>query len=225
MKFRSSITLTLIFWCIVTVHCIGIAAGTMQLHYITKPLLVPLLLLLVLFVNSPVPQKKLLVTGLIFSWLGDMFLLFEDQQPFFFIVGLICFLTTHICYIIYFLKFTSPKISVLKKQPLLFVAVVGYGITLVSFLYSHLGALKIPVIVYAIVICTMLLCSLHVFYNVNPPANILYIAGAVFFVASDSLLAINKFYQPFAYAGVWIMLTYCAAQYFIVRGYIKTTAL
>ena len=67
----------------------------------------------------------------------------------------------------------------------------------------------------------MLLCSLHVFLKVNTPANVFYLVGAAFFVLSDSLLAINKFYQPFAFAGVYIMLTYCAAQYFIVNGFIK----
>jgi uncharacterized membrane protein YhhN len=53
------------------------------------------------------------------------------------------------------------------------------------------------------------------------PANRYFVAGAVLFVLSDSLLAINKFYQPLAFAGTLIMLTYCAAQYFIVMGFIK----
>jgi hypothetical protein len=38
---------------------------------------------------------------------------------------------------------------------------------------------------------------------------------------SDSILAINKFYQPFEAAGVLIMLTYGLAQFFIVQGAIK----
>ena len=75
--------------------------------------------------------------------------------------------------------------------------------------------------VYAAVICTMLLCSLHVYLKVNKKAAVYYLSGAAAFVLSDSLLAVNKFYEPFAYAGVFIMLTYCAAQYFIVRGYIE----
>jgi len=57
--------------------------------------------------------------------------------------------------------------------------------------------------------------------KVNRKAAWYYLAGATSFVVSDSLLAVNKFYQPFAYAGVFIMLTYCAAQYLIVRGYIE----
>lgn len=47
------------------------------------------------------------------------------------------------------------------------------------------------------------------------------ITGALLFVASDSLLAINKFYQPFNSAGLAIMATYGLAQLFIVIGLTK----
>ena len=153
--------------------------------------------------------------------LASVLLMFESRDALFFIFGLVCFLTTHIFYIIYFLRIRSAKNSLLKKQPVLTPVVLGYGITLVWQLYPHLGDLKLPVMVYAAVICSMLLCSLHVFLKVNRKAAWYYLAGAASFVVSDSLLAVNKFYQTFAYAGVFIMLTYCAAQYFIVRGYIE----
>jgi len=224
MKYRPQIPFAIIFWITSFVNCIGIAADIPVLHYITKPLLIPLLVLLLLFTTTNAPRKKLLLIGLVFSWLGDLFLLFEEKNALFFIFGLVFFLTTHIFYIIYFLTIQSPHISFLKKQPWLILLVTGYGILLVWFLYPHLKELKIPVIVYAMVICTMLLCSIHIFLKVNRPANSLYVTGAAFFVLSDSLLAVNKFYQPFAYAGVFIMLTYCAAQFCIVKGFIKTTA-
>jgi len=38
---------------------------------------------------------------------------------------------------------------------------------------------------------------------------------------SDSVLAINQFYQSFPLAGVIIMLTYGLAQLFIIEGAIK----
>ncbi|HRF25670.1 MAG TPA: lysoplasmalogenase family protein, partial [Chitinophagaceae bacterium] len=44
------------------------------------------------------------------------------------------------------------------------------------------------------------------------------LTGAILFVISDSVLAINKFYYPFEYRGVLIMLTYGMAQWFIVKG-------
>ena len=226
MKYKSQIPFALLFWFVVAADIMGVAAGGIPLlHYIAKPLLMPVLLIYGLAVpmhrENQVSAKRYIIAGLFFSWLGDVFLLFENRHQLFFILGLVCFLTTHILYIIYFLKIKSATVSLLKKQPLLPLLVNAYGIALVWLLYPHLGDLKIPVMVYATVICTMLVCSLHVFLKVNPPANWYFLSGALLFVCSDSLLAINKFYQPFSYAGILIMLTYCAAQYFIVSGFIK----
>ena len=211
--------LAIAFWVLALLDITGIAAGIEMLHFIAKPLLIPALFLLLLNTNSTIPGKKLLLTGLFFSWMGDVFLLFEYKYALFFIFGLASFLTTHIFYIIYFLKIRSQRSSLLQTQPLLAILVIAYGSSLVWLLFPHLGELKLPVMVYAAVICTMLICSLHIFHKVNKKAAAYYLSGAAAFVLSDSLLAIDKFYTPFAYAGVCIMLTYCAAQYFIVRGY------
>ena len=210
-----------VFWILAMLDITGIAANQQMLHFIAKPLLIPALLLLLFFTKSTVPGKNLLLMGLFFSWMGDAFLLFENKNALFFIFGLASFLTTHIFYIIYFLKIKSANTSLLKKQPVLIALILGYGITLVWQLYPHLGDLKLPVMVYAAVICIMLLCSLHIFFKVNKKAACYYLSGAAAFVLSDSLLAINKFYQPVAFAGIFIMLTYCAAQFFIVSGYIQ----
>lgn len=196
---------------------IGIAANLPFLHYIAKPLLMPLLAIW-LWQNNAAKGRYLIIAGLIFSWLGDCFLLFEKSNGLFFIFGLVSFLITHILYIAWFLSKRSTQPSLLKKQPLLAIAVPVYGIVLVWLLLPGLGQLTIPVIVYATTICSMLLCSLHIFYKVNVPANKLLVAGASLFVISDSILAVNKFYQPIPLGGVWIMLTYCAAQYCIVKG-------
>ena len=213
--------LTFLFWVLAILDVVGIAANIEILHFVAKPLLIPALLLLVFFTRPAAPGKNLLLTGLFFSWLGDVFLLFEYKHALFFIFGLVSFLTTHIFYIVYFFRTKSDKPSLLKKQPVLIALVLAYGITLVWQLYPHLGDLKLPVMVYAAVICSMLLASLHIFLKVNRTAAGFYLFGALSFVLSDSLLAINKFYQPFAYAGICIMLTYCAAQFFIVTGFIQ----
>ncbi|MGB4844797.1 MAG: lysoplasmalogenase [Ferruginibacter sp.] len=211
----------LIFWALAMLDVASISGNVNTLHFIVKPLLIPALLLLLFFSHSTIPGKKLLFTGLVFSWLGDVLLLFDYKHELFFIFGLVSFLTTHVFYILYFLRVRSANESLLKKRPIYIALVLCYGISLVWQLFPHLGDLKLPVIVYAAVICTMLLCSLHVFLKLNRKAAGFYVAGALAFVISDSLLAINKFYEPFAYAGVYIMLTYCVAQYLIVRGYIE----
>jgi uncharacterized membrane protein YhhN len=210
-----------LFWLLALLDLAGIAADIELLHYVAKPLLMPALLLLLAFTRNGSAGKNLLMAGLFFSWTGDVLLMLEDRDPLFFIFGLASFLTTHILYIIYFLRIRSANASLLKRQPLYIALVLAYGISLVWQLYPYLGDLKIPVIIYAAVICSMLLCSIHIFPKVNKKAALYFWMGATAFVISDSLLAINKFYQPFAYAGVLIMLTYCAAQYFIVRGYIE----
>jgi uncharacterized membrane protein YhhN len=48
----------------------------------------------------------------------------------------------------------------------------------------------------------------------------LVFAGSVLFVASDSMIAINKFHTAIPLSGFWIMLTYITAQYLIMRGLI-----
>jgi len=211
--------LGILFWLLALTDIIGISSNQPYLHYIAKPLLMPVLLVLMYVSPALANGKGLLMTGLLFSWMGDVLLMFDSRHPLFFIFGLVCFLITHIFYIIFFLLVRSPDTSLLRKQPVLIALVLGYGITLVWQLYPRLGDLKLPVIVYAIVICSMLLCSLHAFLKLHRKPAILYTTGAVFFVLSDSLLAVNKFYQPFAFAGAFIMITYCAAQYFIVNGY------
>jgi uncharacterized membrane protein YhhN len=54
--------------------------------------------------------------------------------------------------------------------------------------------------------------------KVSAPSYVWILMGAVLFVASDSILAINKFHHSIEYSRYLIMLTYMLAQYSIVRG-------
>jgi uncharacterized membrane protein YhhN len=220
IKMPSLVTVTG-FWLLVLIHLVAIQYGFSWLHLITKPLLMPALLLILLDSGARSTGKKMIVTGLLFSWLGDIFLLFESCNPLFFIAGLASFLITHACYIIFFLSIRSIAPSFLKRQPLFILLIPGYGTGLVWLLFPNLGPLKIPVTGYAAVICIMLLCSIHIYKKVKAPANKHFVSGAILFVLSDSILAVNKFYHPLPFAGVLLMLSYCAAQYFIVRGLLE----
>ena len=81
--------------------------------------------------------------------------------------------------------------------------------------------MKIPVLVYGIVISIMFLLALHMLFVRNKEAGKLMMLGALLFVASDSILAINKFYSSFEYAGIAIMLTYGIAQLLITLGAVR----
>lgn len=213
--------LSIIYLLLTVADILSIQFGYYDITFWVKPMLMPVLILMILQSKTLALGKWLLINGLFFSFLGDVFLLYEFKNALFFIFGLAAFLITHICYIIYFLQIKSQQVSLLKIKPWLIVLIAAYGIGLVTILYSSLDDLKIPVMVYALVICVMLVCSLHVFYKTGRPANVCFVMGALLFVMSDSLLAINKFLLPFQLAGLFVMLTYCTAQYLIVSGHLK----
>jgi uncharacterized membrane protein YhhN len=209
------------FLLIAAIHLLAIVFVWEDIRFITKPLLMPLLALAV-YANSPAgKQRSIILIAILFSFLGDTFLLFDYKNPLYFIFGLVSFLVTHILYIVYFIGIQPEQPSLLKKYPWLILIIIGYGFSLVYFLFPKLGDLKIPVIVYAAIICSMLLCSIHIYKKVNPKAGFLFVGGAILFVLSDSMLAINKFSAAFPWSALLIMLTYCAAQYFIAKGFVK----
>jgi uncharacterized membrane protein YhhN len=90
-----------------------------------------------------------------------------------------------------------------------------------TILSPYLESLKLPVRIYGVVISFMLLLALHTGSITNKNASLMMIIGAVLFIISDSLLALNKFYASFDYAGIAVMLTYGLAQLFIAEGAIK----
>lgn len=189
-------------------------------EYITfwmKPLLIPILSIMVLL-EKEFPTKKLLLSALFFSWIGDVVLLFANQGAVYFIVGLVAFLVAHLLYIILFIKI--QKIKSTKYFPYTFF-VVAYLIGLLSFLWNNLYDLKIPVVLYATVLSTMLLYAIKGAFIWQPPFGKMVLLGAIFFVISDSLLAINKFHHPIPFASFFIMGTYLLAQFLIVYGLLK----
>ncbi|MEO7266179.1 MAG: lysoplasmalogenase [Ferruginibacter sp.] len=207
-----------IFIALACLQLIAVAFNIEGLRFITKPLLMPVLAVAVYY-NSTSQKRSYIIAALFFSFIGDSFLLLEKREPLFFIFGLASFLITHILYTIYFLRLKQIHPSPLKTNWYIFLLILFYGAGLVFLLYPLLGALKIPVLLYATIICLMLISSFHVYKSVAPATGLQFITGALLFVISDSFLAINKFYQPFQLAPFLIMLTYCAAQFLIARGF------
>ena len=189
-------------------------------RYFTKPLLMPLLALgYGLETRSRDPLTRRVLAALFFSWLGDIFLMLEDPGGRYFIIGLVSFLTAHLCYIWYFSRIPATEgRSFVRHRPILLLAVLAYVVELLYVLWPHLGGMKVPVLVYGIVIGTMLCFAFWQYGKVETRAARLLMLGAFLFVVSDSLLAINKFRKPLPYGGFLVMLTYILAQYAIVRG-------
>jgi uncharacterized membrane protein YhhN len=215
------------FWIIVYLVALGIDlfavySNNETLRYITKPLLMPLLVVyFVSTTNSLISSlKKWIILALVFSWAGDLSLMFDGVDEIFFIIGLVTFLWAHIWYIVFLQSVT--KIEKIGSKSLLIVpGLFLLGILMDILNPSSLGILNWPVRIYGVVIITMFTGALHMGYVKVKWFGSLIILGALSFVISDSLLALNKFYSSFEYAGIAIMSTYGLAQLLITLGAVR----
>jgi uncharacterized membrane protein YhhN len=152
-----------------------------------------------------------LLAALAFSLAGDVFLMLPGD---YFIPGLASFLVAHAFYIALFRQ-DAPWFA--NSSALRIVLAVGAAVYAV--LWSHLPdvGLQIAVAAYITVICLMTSQALGRARVLGHSAAQKVALGACIFMASDALIAINKFLAPVPLATFWILLTYFAAQLLIVH--------
>ena len=177
------------------------------LVYIAKPLLMPILMFIAYHEGV---KNKWLYIALLFSFGGDVFLMFSGLN--YFLLGLSSFLLAHVFYIVLFVP--QAKFS--------FLPIVAFGVVTagyLTFLYPHIASdFRIPVIAYCVVITLMGIVAA----SRNKSGSYGYIlTGAILFIISDSLIAYNKFYIALDNDALLVMTTYGAAQFLILEGWIK----
>ncbi len=211
----------ILFAFVLIVDLVAVQFNLEWLKFIFKPLIILSLIGYFLSATNTISNslKPLIIFALLFSWAGDVLLMFESKNPLFFIVGLISFLIAHLFYVYYFHRIRISQS--IAGSVFLMIPVVIFYFVLMYILEPYLGVLKLPVRVYGVVISFMLLLALHMLKINNRSAGKLFALGALLFISSDALLAINKFYSSFPMAGLSIILTYGLAQYFIVKGAIS----
>jgi uncharacterized membrane protein YhhN len=153
--------------------------------------------------------RAAILAGFVFSLAGDTFLISAQN----FVFGLACFLVAHVFYSAAFFKAGAGKFNPL--------ALFAYAVGLIIFWLIAGGVpenLKIPVVIYALAISTMLGAALNFYLAQKTPKAVFALSGAMFFVLSDSLLAYNKFNEEFFLAKVLILSTYFFAQWLIARS-------
>lgn len=198
------------------VYSLALLLGFEELAWFAKPLLIPSLLLLVVGSHG-MKANKVLLLALFFSWVGDVLLMFAPNHDLFFITGLISFLSAHLVYIQ--LLWKQGKTAENSRMYLFLIPVLLlYLYAFLSTLWSGLEDMKIPVAIYACVISVMLLVAFRYYLNQKNLASLQVLSGALFFVASDSILAWDKFYQSLPLGSFLIMSTYLAAQFLLVQG-------
>ena len=211
---------SILFFIIVIAELIcGSMESLSQFHYFIKPAILIALIIFFWKQSNHLNKRTRNVTllALILSLAGDVLLMFVGNSPNFFMGGLVSFLLAHLMYISVFLKSRNKTAN---PFPIIVILLV-YACGIFYFLKDGLDEMLIPVLLYLIVILAMASTAFLRKRSDNTNSYNLVFAGAIFFMISDSLLALNKFYQPLPLSGISIMITYALAQYLIVLGILK----
>lgn len=183
----------------------------------SKPFIIPALIGYYVFSRGDRPLSLIFLIALVFSWAGDVLLMWEQ----YFLPGLMAFLVSHLGYSVTWRNHrhaeTYNPLTGLQRLRMAF-PVLLYGTGMVVVMMPHLDHLKVPVLLYAGVMAWMVLQALFRYGRTNTASFSYVLTGSVFFMLSDSLLAFNKFVRPVSLADFWIMLTYVAAQFLLVTG-------
>ena len=178
-------------------------------HYLFKPLTIVFIILIALQGNHSTSSfyRGTIIAGLLFSLVGDVFLMLPRDR---FIQGLLSFLVAHLFYIVAFTVEGHRSLSFWDVIPFLI-----YGSLMLRWLWPHLGKMRLPVMAYMLVILTMGWTATSRWMLTGQEGSRLALLGAILFIASDSLLAVDRFQGRFRSSHLLILSTYFSAQWLI----------
>jgi uncharacterized membrane protein YhhN len=189
---------------------------------VSKVFIIPSLMAWLALNFRPVKGESFLLVALFFSWLGDVFLIFQGTHISFFFAGMLTFLTAQIAYAYLFLFGLNPRVNLFKS--IIFVipvfAAIAYFLK-VFYQQEDVEPFIIPVTIYGVIIglTTVAAFVRGAFGSTHNPQYKLIALGGLLFLISDTVLAVNKFIQPLSKGGAVIMFTYIAAQYFYTKAF------
>ena len=192
--------------------------GNFSTYAVLKPLPMVLGMACVWYLARPSRYPiawALLLLGLFLSMVGNISLLFEHG----FVIGLTAFLGAHLAYLWMLRRETTRWLPSAGAITICAIA----GAALYSYLWTHglPHSLRWPVLAYVCVIATMAAQAIGRAKYLGTKAAWCVAAGAISFMASDSILAIDKFVTAVPAAYLWVLGTYYLAQWLIVHGMVS----
>lgn len=214
-----SYTLLTVALIVALLDWIAVAKKWKLLEYFAKPGVMIVLLAWLWSVSGFSGHLTWFALGLIFSLAGDVFLMLPREQ---FIAGLVAFLLAHIAYTIGFTE-TLPPVTIIS---LIMAIVVGTTSTRIyrgvsrTLVASNNRDLKIPLLMYTIIISVMLLAALLTLVRPDwsTGSALMVSTGAVLFYLSDAFLAWNKFVGPIRRGNLIVIISYQLGQILITVG-------
>ena len=194
------------------------------LRYITKPFLMPAVILLHIAICGF--SHPLVIAALVFGCIGDIFLMFISKRRANFVLGLLSFLIGHIFYIAAAFSAGLPQRAFGSPHGALLLIVciavmLAGGASVFAFLYSHIyKKLRLPCAAYILVLTSMAFTMIYCCLGGFRIATLLMALGGALFIVSDFILSCKVF-------GVFkgrrmnftVMFTYIAAQICLAVGF------
>jgi uncharacterized membrane protein YhhN len=159
-------------------------------------------------------DNAILGTALAFSTLGDVLLDLDSNN--YFINGLLAFLAAHFIYILLFVRNWMRPLRPAGAQLALVGAILLYSLGLAHWLAPALGPVARPVMIYVCAITAMVVTA--VLADFSKPWIWM---GAVLFLISDTIIAVNRFRTPVAMREYLVWVTYYLGQYGIAIGFLR----
>ncbi|MGF1691689.1 lysoplasmalogenase [Photobacterium kagoshimensis] len=176
--------------------------------YLFKPLTIGLLMLALWQHGLTHFYQQAIFVGLLCSVVGDICLMLPRDR---FIQGLAGFLAAHIVYSIAF--WSQLSASMVWWLPAM---LCGGGIIVFLLLLPALGRFTLPVALYIGMITQMAWAAGEFWLTSQSLMGMFAFGGALIFMVSDTILAIDRFKGPYHSASATIMTSYYLAQSLIV---------
>lgn len=175
--------------------------------FVFKPLTTVLVLAVAFAVGAfQTSYGHFVAVAIVLSLLGDVFLMLPKDR---FVQGLLSFLAAHLALIS---AFTLEWSGVTWW---LFIAIGLFATGMYAVLAPYLGRMKLAVTVYILVIGTMAWLGCERWLALGSISGLLAAVGSIFFLISDSTLALNRFRTKFRSADFLVLSTYWVSLWLI----------
>ena len=153
--------------------------------------------------------------GLLFSILGDMYLVFNSL----FLLGIASFAIAQATYIYVFDGMVLLTIPLEQQQIMTAIAIGLVSFLIYSYIFSKLSwVLSVATLVYCVLISVMLWCAFVRAQLTPSKSNVAAAIGACLFYMSDLVLALKLWRIKIPSMDILVMVTYYGAQLFISRS-------
>lgn len=147
---------------------------------------------------------RFLMLGLICAAMGDVALALPGERAF--LAGVAAFAACHLAYAAGAAVYAWPQDAPGYAQAIWLPSIVAY-----RWLFPKLGAMRVPVAAYVLIISVMVVGALAV-HQLRGDAGRLFALGAVLFYASDLSVARDRFVRSAFFNRAWGLPAYYAAQ-------------